>query len=336
MSENAEKVEAGLPDTLSCWIVSDGKAGIEGPCLGLAEALGVEPEVKRIDVRAPWRWLPPNLWPAALSAPGPAGDRLSPPWPDLVIANGRKAMAPAAAIRRASGGRAFVVVLQAPQMRLDAFDLVIAPKHDRLEGANVFSVQGSITRIRPETLSEEAERFAGELKPLPRPRVAVLIGGTSKVHRMDMESACNLAEGLARMAREEGCGLMITASRRTGKEAFALIREALADLPAVLWDGTGPNPYFAYLGAADAIVVTEDSVNMVSEAATTGKPVLVAALSGGSAKFRRFHADMAAAGITRPFHGRLDEWSYTPLDEAGRAAAEVARRLAQRGQTVRR
>jgi hypothetical protein len=137
---------------------------------------------------------------------------------------------------------------------------------------------------------------------------------------MDRKSAERLAGGLRRMAEQSGCGLMVTASRRTGPRAFSLIRDALKDLPAKIWDGKGENPYFAYLGLADAIVVTEDSVNMVSEAASTGKPVMVAPLSGGSAKFDRFHADLRSAGITRTFRGKLELWDYQALDEAQRVA----------------
>jgi mitochondrial fission protein ELM1 len=103
----------------------------------------------------------------------------------------------------------------------------------------------------------------------------------------------------------------------------------------VFWDGRGENPYFGYLGLADAVIVTADSVTMISEAAATGKPVHVAALEGGSAKFRRFHAAMQEAGVTRPFAGRLEDWRYEPLDEAARIATEVRRRLELAGHSGR-
>src|SRR6185437_7433416 len=93
-----------------------------------------------------------------------------------------------------------------------------------------------------------------------------------------------------------------------------------------IWDGSGENPYFAFLAAADIILVTEDSVNLATDAATTGKPVHVLAMAGGGRKFERFHADLAARGVARPFDGRLATWSYAPLDETRRAAAEVLRR----------
>ena len=90
-----------------------------------------------------------------------------------------------------------------------------------------------------------------------------------------------------------------------------------------LWDGTGENPYMGYLALADAIVVTEDSVNMASEAAGTGKPVYIARLTGGSRKFTRFHEGLREAGITRPFTGAFETWRYTPPDDMARAAARV-------------
>ena len=108
----------------------------------------------------------------------------------------------------------------------------------------------------------------------------------------------------------------------------ALLRDGLAGLPCRFWDGTGTNPYFAYLGLADGFVVTADSVNMVSEAASTGKPVHVFDLDGGSAKFQRFHDRLRAAGVTRPFAGRLERWSYAPLDDT-RRVAEAVRTLAR-------
>ncbi|HET8727389.1 MAG TPA: ELM1/GtrOC1 family putative glycosyltransferase, partial [Alphaproteobacteria bacterium] len=140
----------------------------------------------------------------------------------------------------------------------------------------------------------------------------------------------DVAEVLSNLARERGLGLMVTPSRRTGADNEAILRARLDGLPAEIWDGTGENPYFAYLGLADAIIVTADSVNMVCEAASTGKPVYVIELEGESAKFDAFHESMRRAGITRPFDGRLDDWSYQPLCETERAAAEVWRRMASR------
>ena len=122
-----------------------------------------------------------------------------------------------------------------------------------------------------------------------------------------------------------------TPSRRTGAENEAVLRKALQGSGAVIWDGTGGNPYFGYLAHADQIVATCDSVSMVSEACATGKPVYVYDLPGGSAKFRRFHEKLRDDGITRPFTGAVIDWSYEPFDETARVGQEIRCRMTRAG-----
>ncbi|MBO6784495.1 MAG: mitochondrial fission ELM1 family protein, partial [Alphaproteobacteria bacterium] len=124
---------APAPDAdLSCWILTDGKAGMVSHCRGLAKVIGVEPVSKVVALRKPWVWLPPALTPASLKVVWPGSDPLEPPWPDLLIASGRKSVAPALAIRRASGGKTFCVQVQNPRVPIKDFDLVVTPEHDGL------------------------------------------------------------------------------------------------------------------------------------------------------------------------------------------------------------
>jgi uncharacterized protein len=314
---------------LTCWVVTDGKAGMEIQCLGLAEALGLAPEVKRVSVGKPWRWLPAALIRDALSTLGPKGDRLAPPWPDLWIASGRQTVPLTRDLRRLSGSRTFTVQIQNPAIDPAAVDLIVTPEHDRLRAPNVLTTRGALGQVTPERLAAAAERFRARYAHLPDRRLGVLIGGDNKVFRLDSRTMTTLTEHLAKLARE-GWGLMITPSRRTGPRNEEILRRGLAGVPAEIWDGTGENPYFGILGLADHIVVTGDSVNMVSEAASTGKPVHVVHLQGHSPKFARFHEALTAAGIARPFDGSLPEWSYTPLAETRRVADEIRRRLLER------
>jgi len=311
-----------------CWVLSDGKAGTEVQSIGLAEALGLEPEVKRLKIKAPWRWLPPPLWPAPLRSLDADGAVLAPPWPEILIAGGRLTAAPAAAIRRAARGGTFAVQIQDSKIDPRRFDLVVTPEHDRLRGANVLTTRGALHRVTPARLAAAAARLAPRLSGLPRPLVAVLIGGANRAYRLTPALVARLTADLTALARDQGASLLVTVSRRTGAEQEADLRAGLAGVAAEFWDGNGENPYLGYLGLADALVVTGDSVTMISEAAATGKPVHVVELPGGTAKFRRFHAGMGAAGITRPFAGRLESWDYPPLEETARAAAEIRRRLA--------
>lgn len=299
--------------------MTDGKPGMENQCLGLAEALGVTPEVKRVAPRPPWRWLPPHAWFSPLSAV----DGVAPPWPELLIATGRQTVALALAIK-ARNRATFAVQIQDPVAGRGRFDLIAVPEHDNLTGANVIATLGALHRVTPQVLAAAAPRFEPMLQALPRPLVAVLLGGANKQYRLSEARARTLAEGLARLPG----GLAITPSRRTGEDAMRIIRAALGAKPAVIWDGTGENPYFGFLAHADAIVVTGDSVSMVSEACATGKPVYVFDLEGGSRKFERFHRTLRDRGITRPFDGTLAAWRYPPLDDTARVADEVRRRFA--------
>jgi uncharacterized protein len=311
---------------LQIWVLHDGKIGMANQVTGLAEALGWPITQKHLAIRPPWRYLPPGLWLAPALAIDPAGARLQPPWPDIVIGCGRNSVAPARMIKRASGGRAFWVQVQDPRFARSEIDLIVAPRHDPAPGENVFRTLGAVHRVTPEKLAADAARWAPTFAVLPRPLVAVLIGGDNSVYRLTEERFGALCDRLVALAKS-GVGLAITPSRRTGDTQRAMLQKRLAGLPAFIWNGSGDNPYFAMLGAADAIIATADSVSMISEAASTGKPVHIIELEGGSAKFARFHQAMREAGVTRPFNGTLETWHYAPLDDTARAAAEVRRRL---------
>jgi mitochondrial fission protein ELM1 len=308
------------------WVLHDGKIGMANQVTGLAEALGWPITQKHLAIRPPWRYLPPGLWLAPALAIDPAGARLQPPWPDIVIGCGRNSVAPARMIKRASGGKTFWVQVQDPRFARSEIDLIVAPRHDPAPGENVFRTLGAVHRVTPEKLAADAARWAPTFAALPRPLVAVLVGGDNSVYRLTEERFGALCDRLVALAKS-GVGLAITPSRRTGDTQRAMLQKRLAGLPAFIWDGSGDNPYFAMLGAADAIIVTADSVSMISEAASTGKPVHIIELEGGSAKFARFHQAMREAGVTRPFNGTLETWHYAPLDDTARAAAEIRRRL---------
>lgn len=308
---------------------------MENQALGLAEALQrllpCEITVNRVKWRKAFDKLPSALkasWmldpteDSPFPAPGEA-------WPDVWIATGRATLPLSLMAKRRSGGKTFVVQTQNPRWRTGDYDLVVAPRHDGIEGANVLSITGSPHRVTPARLAEGAAAFADQLEPLPRPRVAVLVGGTSRAHDLPEAHAAELADRIAAAIRDVGGSLMLTFSRRTPEAAKATMTARLSELPGLIWDGTGANPYFAFLHHADQILVTEDSANMAAEAASTGKPVhvlpMVATKPGD--KFERLHADLRERGAARAFDGTLGGWSYEPLSETERAAREVLRRM---------
>ena len=311
------------------WAVHDGKIGMANQVLGLAEAVGYPVIEKAVALRAPWRHLAPSLWLHPMAALKPEGARLEPPWPDLLIACGRSVTALALAVKRASRGRTLWVQVQDPRFGRRHVDLMVVPQHDPARGENVLLTMGAVHRVRPTSLEAGRARFAPLLAALARPLVGVLIGGSNRVYRLTPAVAANLGGQLAALAAR-GFGIAITPSRRTADAALKALTEPLRGVTHYIWSGTGENPYLGLLAHADALVVTGDSVNMVSEAASTGKPVHVVALEGGSAKFQRFHELFRRADIARAFTGEIEHWTYQPPDDTERAAAEIRRRMSQR------
>ena len=322
-----------FPASPSVWVLHDGKPGMASQALGLAEATGFQFTEKQLSIRRPWAWLPPGLWMAPLLAAREAGLPLVPPWPDLVIGVGRNTARPALAIRRAGGGRTLAAQIQDPRVGRHEFDMLLVPEHDRLRGPRVLLTRGAIHRVTAERLASERGRFPA-LDRLARPILGVLIGGSNRAYRLNLSRLGEIAEMIAAVLRRTGGSAVVTPSRRTAEAGLGVLRERLAGLPAAIWDGAGDNPYYAYLAVADALLVTADSVSMVSEAAATGKPVYILGLDGGDAKFARFHETMREAGITRPFKGQIECWSYRPPDDTARAGAAlrelVLTHLAQR------
>ncbi len=303
-----------------CWVVTDGKAGMENQCLGLAEAMGLSPVVKRVRLRKLWRELSPYLTLGKRFAFSRKGDGLSPPWPDLVIGTGRMSVLPVLYVKQASGGRCFTVQIQNPAIPFRHFDRIILPAHDNAAGGNAISVVGGLHRLRPDFLAEEGRKWASAFARLPRPLVAVLLGGSNAAYRLGPAEIMQLGPQLEGLAKEKGCGLLVTPSRRTGAGNMTLLRALLHDVPAWIWDGSGDNPFYAMLELADSFIVTCDSVNMLSEAASTGKPLHMVRLPGHAPKFAAFHESLVDASRARWFSGRLEHWNYEPLNEVARAA----------------
>ena len=308
---------------------------MENQALGLAEAVqrlfSSSITIKRVRWRNAFDKLPSAL--KARWMLDPSSDPVEPgpgeAWPDLWIATGRATLPLSVTVRARSGSKTFVVQTQDPRWRNAAYDLVVTPAHDGLSGPNVLSITGSPHRVTTDRLAEGAVDFADRLGPLPGTRVAVLIGGRSRAFDLTEVHAADLADRIAAAVEAAGGSLMLTFSRRTPAAARAVMTERLKHLPGLIWDGEGPNPYFAFLNFADHILVTEDSANMAAEAASTGTPVHILPMIPlkPADKFARLHADLRERGAARPFDGYLTGWSYAALDETDRAARVVLERM---------
>lgn len=304
------------------WTLTDGHAGNLRQAQALAGALGGAPARDiRLEARAPWRWAAPRQLPGSERAFGDGFARALAAPPALAIGCGRQA-ALATRLLRVRGARA--VQILDPRIDPAHWDLVIAPEHDRLHGANVIAVLGSLHPVDDAWLAAARDSFA-HLGDLPRPRTALLLGGRSRHARIDRAAFDALAARLDAALAREGGSLLATASRRTPADVRGALQSRYAGTPGLVWggDADGPNPYPGLLAWADRIVCTPDSVNMLSEACATRVPVHVFDPDRVRGRPRRFLDALLARGRVRALDETLAAFAAEPLRETARVADRV-------------
>ncbi|MGV0006031.1 MAG: ELM1/GtrOC1 family putative glycosyltransferase, partial [Candidatus Porifericomitaceae bacterium WSBS_2022_MAG_OTU9] len=249
-----------------------------------------------------------------------------PPWPELAISNGSSAIAAAVAVKRAAGDKVFSLHMQTAAAATKYFDLVVVPKHQRPpRRENEFPLLGSFEDFSIQKPVVEKDFIKG----LPSPVVAILLGGNNKTYLLDAQTALDLSGRLASAISAVGGSFLLSASRRTPAESFAIFRRQLAHLPGQSWSSAdnGGNPYANYMASADIYAVSCDSVNMLSEACAMCKPVYILPLkrrfmrSGG--KFQRLHKQLITASVARIFASSLGSWQTPGLQEGAKLLEKV-------------
>lgn len=309
------------------WVLADDRAGNVGQCLGVAEALGWPFVVKQIRYGRLGRL--PNLLRGAslLGVDGASRAGLVAPWPRLVIAAGRRTAPIARWIKRQSGARLVQIMDPGPGGRSD-FDLIAIPAHDAaVGGPNVLTVTGAPHRVTAAKLAEAAELWRPRFAHLPRPWVALIVGGSTRQRQF----TAAMAEDLGRRVAALGGSVLVTTSRRTGTEAEDALLAGLPEPRFVhRWGAAGDNPYFGFLALADTLVVTGDSVSMACEACAAPAPVyLFTPKALVVPKHARLHAELYARGLARPLDDAAtpEPWTHPPLNAAGDIAAAIRERL---------
>ncbi len=310
----------------TCWTITDEFPGMKSQVIGLAEAIGIETTHKTCQVQWPWNFLK-LPWKSLLSRLAPSSDPLTAPWPDIVITCGRRSAPLALEIKRKSHGKTICVHVQDPVSNRDQFDLIAAPEHDKLCGPNVISTKGALHKITQEKLQDGIKAYGSLFEGLPRPYSVVLIGGTTNRYRMTHKAMDHLIQQIFRIQELTQGSVLITPSFRTPYRPH--LKQSLQNHPHIfLADIETLNPYFAMLGLANYLFVTDDSVNMICEACFTGKPVYALPLLGhGNTKPKRFINQLVYDGIVRPFEGSISKWTYKPFNDTSKIAAIVQNML---------
>ena len=315
----------------TCWAISDGAAGNERQVMALARALGLVPRVLQISLRQPWAALSPRLTlGAASSIRTRDGSTIAAPWPTLAIGCSRRAALLTRLLRDWSGGQTQTIQILDPRISSSHFDVVITPQHDVKSGNNVIRTIGALNPVDEEWLVAGRARFK-HFANHASPRIGLLIGASTRAQRIDDDYCDGLLAYCRSLHAREGGSFLVTVSRRTPPSTTTRLRHAFALLPGLFWAGSedGDNPYAGILGWSDRLIVTPDSVNMISEACASGPPVWTYAPRPIVGKLARFHAELVGAGHLRVLGTNDSRPTTAPLRETG-AVAELILELRRR------
>jgi mitochondrial fission protein ELM1 len=309
----------------TAWALTTGEAGMRTQARGLARAVADTVVEKVVLARPPWRYLPSGR--LILRGLDATADRLEAPWPDLIVSCGRRSALIAREVKRRAGGAPLLVHVQDPKVRADAFDLVIAMAHDELDGPNVVKVPTALHDVTPERLAAAAAAWDARLAHLPRPLIGLILGGPTGRRPFGVEEGRELLAGVSAIREATGAGVAVVPSRRTPDEVLSLFHEASARDPAIwTWPREGDNPYLGVLALADRLVVTGDSVSMVSEALAAPHPVEVFT-PRLAVRHRGFLETLEERGLIRIFDGTWTENPPRPVVDATAEAAAAARTM---------
>ena len=340
-TKNADKLSTWPNST---WVLSDGTIGMLSQSLAVVRAMDIYADDIRVQPTPLLR-----LFPRLANIPG--WQLLwgrEPDWlkqaiyPDLLITTGKRMAGVSIGIRRRSRGKTKTIHIQDPKVPSVFFDLLILPRHDRPSGRladNEILSTGSLNRIMKSDLIA-AHLGDDEIASIPqavrdKPFIAVMLGGTTKNNPVNNSQLSQFIANIGALATMLDAALFILPSRRSPANIHKQIEQMLAKHQVHIWNGEGENPYLAALSMASVIIVSEDSVNMTSEACITGKPVLTAPITALSSKINQFHHHMQTHHYTQNLDDIISgrqNISNQPaiLDEMPEIAEMIYRKFATR------
>jgi mitochondrial fission protein ELM1 len=313
------------------WLIDAYRAGERGQVRALVDALGWPCETKVLSYRS-HVFLPHVLGQSTLRGiTADSAAKLVAPWPDLVISCGVRNEPVCRWIRAQSRGKTRYVHVGRPWASLDKFELVVTtPQYRVPEHPNVLNNMLTLHSVTAQRLSQAREEWEVAFADLPRPHFAVVAGGDSGPFTLGPKAATRLGQQASRMASAHGGSLLVSTSSRTSKAAVNALQEAIT-VPnyCYRWQAAdNENPYMGILAWADRLIVTGDSIAMLSEACATRKPVMIFDLGGMRDPSDGSDRDFRPGGALYAF---LLRWLWQPLS---RDITLVHAQLRQSGNAV--
>ena len=294
------------------WLMMGHKAGDNSQVMALAEALGWPFDIKHFTYKRTELLTNLVCGPTLAGVVQSQSSDLGPPWPDLIITAGRRNEPAARWIQKQAAPEKHVRIVHCGRSwaKIEQFDLIVTTPQYRLpKRPNVLHNLTPLHRVTDEHLRAAAADWGPRLSRLPGPYLAVVIGGNSGPFTFDHAAAKRLARQACARAKKVGASLLVTTSARTPRDKINSFERAL-DVPAEIfrWSKDAPeNPYFGFLALADEIIVTGDSMSMLTEACATRKPVHIFDLGVGRNAMRRQEPAQIISAVTE---GRVFEKAH--------------------------
>ncbi|MBO6492352.1 MAG: mitochondrial fission ELM1 family protein [Pelagibacteraceae bacterium] len=306
-------------------LLTEGYHGMISQVEGLAKALNADFQHKIVRLNWLWNYIPPKLSPVSRLILKDGQYITENEKFDLVISCGRKSVIPSIFFKK-KNKKVFTIHIQNPKVRFDNFDLIVVPEHDKLKGENIITSKGAIHYI---TRSEIEKAKPYLLNKIQNEKiVSLILGGPNKYYNFSNEELTNIFKEIKSSFISQGYKAIIIPSMRTPKRIIDLaINEFLTD--GLVVNSVDKQAYLSSLAIANNIVVTCDSTSMISEAATSGKPIFVAHMQPkrNNYRFKRFYKLFRKLGVIKNLGEKIENWTYDSFNEAERIATIINSRL---------
>ena len=310
---------------LKALLLTEGYHGMISQVEGMAKALKVEFQHKIVRLNWMWNFIPPKLTPNSeivLKDKSYIADSSD---FDLVISCGRKSVIPSIVLKKKSK-KLFTIHIQDPKVNFNNFDLVIAPEHDEIKGKNVISSKGAIHYITKEEI--EKSKFYLSDKTTGEKIVTLILGGPNRYYDFNDQELTKIFNKMKTCFISKGYKVIVIPSMRTPKKVIAMAAKAFRGEGHIV-NEVDKKAYLSALALASCIVVTCDSTSMISEAATSGKPIFIAhmQIKRNNYRFKIFFNLFQELGITKNLGDNVENWTYKSFNEAERIAKIVNQKL---------
>ena len=310
---------------LKALLLTEGMHGMISQVEGMAKALNVEYSHKIVRLGFPWKMIPPKFTPISDIVLKDKIYLKEKEAVDLIISCGRKSVIPSIILKK-KNPRVFTIHIQDPKVNFENFDAIIAPEHDDLSGSNVYSSKGAIHYITETEIIEAKEYLMKKINS--EKIVSLILGGPNKYYSFDRGQLLEIFNQIKSNFISKGYKAIVVPSMRTPQESIELARQEMSSFGYVV-DRVDKQAYLSAYALGNYIVVTCDSTSMISEAATSGKPVFVAHMKSkkNNHRFKKFFKLYKEMGIIRDLGEKIETWTYNKHNEAERLASVIKNKI---------